>query len=131
MNAPTRPAERYGDRSAPLPRRTVVAVASLVAVVSVAWIGWAALGRPDARIKGTTVGYRVLDATTVEVTYDVSRPPGTEVDCVLRALDRAKATVGTVTVRVPAQEQQSVRRTDRLRTTGPAVTGLVRSCTAR
>jgi hypothetical protein len=89
------------------------------------WFGLAStLGKPS----WTTLGYHVVDDTTVDVTYLVSRPIGREVKCVIRALDQSFATVGLLDVEIAASEAQSVRRTTRVRTTTRAVTGVVKSC---
>jgi hypothetical protein len=91
------------------------------------WFGLAStVGEPN----WTTMGYRVVDDKAVDVTYVVSRPTGLDVTCVVRAMDRGFGTVGMVTVRVPASDTSSVRRTTRIRTTTRAVTGEVRSCSA-
>jgi hypothetical protein len=76
----------------------------------------------------TNLGYRVIDDTTVDVTYLVSRPIGRDVTCVIRAMDRSFGAVGRITVHIPASDTPSVRRTTRVRTTTRAVTGVVRSC---
>jgi hypothetical protein len=89
------------------------------------WFGLAStVGKPS----WTNLSYRVIDDTTVDVTYLVSRPIGRDVTCVIRAMDRSFGTVGMITVQIPASDTSSVRRTTRVRTTTRAVTGVVRSC---
>jgi Domain of unknown function (DUF4307) len=93
------------------------------------WFGLAGtLGKPSWQ----DVGYRVIDDTTVDVTYLVSRPDGRDVTCVIRAMDQGFATVGLVEVRIQgsdnSSDNSSVQRTTRVRTTTRAVTGVVRSC---
>jgi len=90
------------------------------------WFGLAStVGHPS----WTVQGYRVVDDRSVDVTYLVSRPTGSDVTCVVRAMDRSFGTVGLVTVHVPASDTTSVQRTTRVRTTARAVTGVVKSCT--
>jgi hypothetical protein len=89
------------------------------------WFGLAStVGHPS----WTVQGYHVVDDRTVDVTYLVSRPTGSEVTCVIRAMDRSFGTVGLVEVHVPGSETSSVQRTTRVRTTSRAVTGVVKSC---
>ncbi|HET7474628.1 MAG TPA: DUF4307 domain-containing protein [Dermatophilaceae bacterium] len=89
---------------------------------------WFGLAATVGRVGWTDLGYRVLDNQTVQVSYQVHRPDAERVTCTLRALDRSFGTVGTVEVVVPAGGPGTVQRTDRIRTTTRAVTGLVREC---
>lgn len=103
----------------------VATVGILLGCAMAVWFGLAStVGRPT----WTNLSYRVIDDTTVDVTYRVSRPIGREVTCLIRAMDRGFGTVGQVQVAVPGSDQKSVQRTTRLRTTTRAVTGVVRSC---
>ena len=89
------------------------------------WFGLAStVGRPS----WTNLSYRVIDDTTVDVTYLVSRPIGRDVTCLIRAMDRGFGTVGQVEVNVAGSDERSVQRTTRIRTTTRAVTGVVKSC---
>ena len=90
------------------------------------WLGLAStLGKPSAE----NLGYRVIDDTTVDVTYRVRRPIGRDVTCAIRAMDKGFGTVGLVEVHIPGSDTSSVQRTTRVRTTTRAVTGVVKSCT--
>ena len=115
----------------PAPRTTtwwvVGTVGILLGVAMAVWLGLAStLGKPS----WTDMGYRVIDDRTVDVTYQISRPNGRNVTCVIRALDKGFATVGLVEVHIPGSGASTVERTTRVRTTTRAVTGLVRSCSA-
>jgi hypothetical protein len=89
------------------------------------WFGLAStVGRPS----WTVVGYRVIDDTSVDVTYLVSRPTGRDVTCLIRAMDQGFGTVGLLEVRIPGSDTSSVQQTTRVRTTARAVTGVVKSC---
>jgi len=89
------------------------------------WFGLAStVGKPSWQ----DLGYRVIDDTTVDVTYLVSRPDGRDVTCVIRAIDQGFGTVGLVEVHIQGSGNSSVQRTTRVRTTTRAVTGVVRSC---
>jgi hypothetical protein len=90
------------------------------------WLGLAStVGKPSAE----NLGYRVIDDSTVDVTYRVRRPIGRDVTCAIRAMDKGFGTVGLVEVHIPGSDTSSVQRTTRVRTTTRAVTGVVKSCT--
>jgi hypothetical protein len=95
-------------------------------VAAAVWLGLAASA---GRVTWQDTGYRVVDDRTVEVEFDVHRPAGRAVTCVVRALDQGFATVGTVEDRIPASEERAVHRRVTVRTTTRAVTGVVRDCT--
>ena len=89
------------------------------------WWGLAStVGKPS----WSDLSYHVVDDEAVDVTYRVSRPIGSDVTCVIRALDKGFGTVGVVEVHIPGSEAPSTQRTTRVRTTARAVTGVVRSC---
>jgi hypothetical protein len=89
------------------------------------WFGLAStLGKPS----WTNLGYHVIDDSTVDVTYFVSRPIGSDVTCVIRAMDQGYGTVGLLEVAIPSSESRSVKLTTRVHTTTRAVTGVVKSC---
>ena len=100
-------------------------VGCLIGVGLAIWFGLSAtLGQPS----WTDLGYKVVDNRTVDVMYDVQRPAGAEVSCVLQALDKGFATVGTLEVTIPAGKSSTVRKTSRVQTTTRAVTGMVKIC---
>jgi Domain of unknown function (DUF4307) len=105
----------------------VVATVGIVAGCAIAiWFGLSStVGHPS----WTVQSYHVVDDRTVDVTYLVSRPTGSDVTCMVRAMDRSFGTVGLVEVHVPGSQATSVQRTTRVRTTTRAVTGVVKSCT--
>jgi Domain of unknown function (DUF4307) len=119
--------------SMPLPRPApgtgkwwALGVAGCAAGVAVAvWLG---LSMSVGKVTWTDTGFQVLDDRTVEVEFDVHRPDGQAVTCVVRALDKGFGTVGTAEVAIPASGERSVHRKVTVRTTTRAVTGLVRSC---
>ncbi|MGL5857731.1 MAG: DUF4307 domain-containing protein [Angustibacter sp.] len=124
-----------GDRYGPPPRRRrwLVQVGSLavLAAVGLAWVVWAGLDLARADVRWTDVGFRVEGDDAVQVTYDVGKAPQATAVCRLHALDRSKSTVGIIEVTVGPSERRVIRRTDRVRTSALAVTGLVDSCRIR
>lgn len=126
----TPPPGRYGTPSAAR-RRAVVAGSALLAAVGLAWVVWAGLGQADADVRWTDLGFRVVDDTRVTVTYNVGKDPAATAVCSLRALDRTKAVVGIARVTVGPSPQRVTRRTDEVRTSALAVTGVVQECGLR
>lgn len=99
---------------------------------ALALIVWVALSRVPQQVTPQVTGYVVRDDATVVVDYDVRRPANTPVECVVAALDIHQGRVGAVTDEVPASPTAgSVHRTVTVRTSAPAVTGIVQSCTRR
>ena len=130
------PTDDHPERSWPVPiprpapgaaKWWVTATVGIVLGCAMAvWFGLAStVGHPSWTVRG----YHVIDDQSVDVTYLVSRPAGSDVTCVIRAMDRSFGTVGLVEVHVPASNASSVQRTTRVRTTARAVTGVVKSCT--
>jgi hypothetical protein len=98
--------------------------------VGVALVTWLALVNTVGRVTWTDTGYEVVDDRTVVVQFEVHRPQGQAVTCLVRALDQGFGVVGSVDVEVPASAERTVHRSVTVRTTTRAVTGAVRSCTA-
>jgi hypothetical protein len=94
-------------------------------IALVVWFGLAAtLGKPTWQ----TVSYKVLDDRTVTVSFDVSRPSGQPLTCLVHALGADFATVGSIEVHVPQADTDTTREQVTVRTTTRAVTGAVQTC---
>ena len=74
------------------------------------------------------IGYTVVDDRTVEVRFNVTAPPRSELACAVESLSASKGTVGwkVLTLDPVDDTQQGVETT--LATTGEAVTGSVNHC---
>ena len=96
--------------------------------LGVALVTWLALANTVGRVTWTDTSYRVVDDRTVEVQFEVHRPRGQAVTCLVRALDQGFGVVGSLEVQVPASSERNVHRKVTVRTTTRAVTGAVRSC---
>ena len=77
----------------------------------------------------TVTGYDVVDAGTIRVTLEVTRPRNRDAVCIVRAKDRTGAETGHAEVRVSADpsEKTTTVRYD-LRTAARAVTAQVGRC---
>ncbi|MBX3194712.1 MAG: DUF4307 domain-containing protein [Microbacteriaceae bacterium] len=111
-----------------LARLLAVAAGAGVLVVAIAWAIWVGLLGPAASLESRTTGYVVVDDSTVEVRYEVTVDAGRTVSCAVQALNSSFETVGWRIVELPASEQRTRSLTEVLRTTEPAVTGLIYRC---
>ncbi len=122
--------ERYG-RGPARRRRTrifaLVAGAGVLAVV-VAWVVWAGLLGPGASLGSRDLGYSLVGDDAIEVRYEVTVDGGRTVSCALQALNETFAIVGWKVVPIPASEEGTRQFRETLRTSEPAVTGLIYRC---
>ena len=129
MTATALPPGRYGPAPDPRRRRRTVAALVALGVLGVAVVVWLGLGAAQTPVHWSPVGFRIDGAESVEVTYDVTRlDPSMTVECRVEALNTSHAQVGVVVVEVPPSSDGTVRRTTTVRTSEPAVTGVVDSC---
>lgn len=121
---------RYGrTRGRRLRARTIAIIAGAgVLLVAVAWVLWVGLFGATASIETQDVGYTVIDSHTIDVRSQVSTDPGTTVSCSIQALNEKFAIVGWKVIALPAVTGRNRVFTERLRTSEPAVTGLIGSC---
>ena len=121
---------RYGrTRGRRLRTRTIAIVAGAgVLLVAVAWVLWVGLFGATASIETQDVGYTVIDAHTIDVRSQVSADPGTRVSCSIQALNEKFAIVGWKVITLPAVTRRNRVFTERVRTSEPALTGLIGSC---
>ncbi len=96
--------------------------------LAVALISWVTLRDAGQRITASTIGYKVVDDSSVRITFDVTRPPEVGITCTLRAMDGSFTVVGTADVTLPTGGERTVRRVETIRTATRAVTGLVQDC---
>jgi hypothetical protein len=127
----TPPPDRYGRAPSRARRLALLAGIGLLAVLGLAWVVWAGLGQASADVRWTDLGYRVIDDSRVTVTYDVGKDPGATAVCSLRAIDQYKSAVGITRVTIGPTRERVTRRTDPVRTSARAVTGVVQDCGLR
>ncbi len=109
-------------------RWLAVIVGAVVVVVVVAWVLWAGLFGTTASIETQDIGATIVDSSTVDLREQVTVDPGTKVSCSFQALDVDFAIVGWKIVHFPAVSERNRVFTERLRTSAPAVSGLIGSC---
>lgn len=122
--------ERYGRTPGGRRRERwiVVAAAVLFAAIFTAWVVWAGLDNGQGSLDARDIGHRLVDDRTVDVTWEVSVPAGTEVSCALQAQNEAHGIVGWKIVDLPASATYTRQFTETVRTAQRAVTGLIYRC---
>ncbi len=122
--------DRYGrTRGRRIRRRWLaIIVAAVVAVVVVVWVLWVGLFGTTASIETQDIGATIIDSSHVDLREQVSVNPGTRVTCSFQALDADFAIVGWKVVELPAVSERNRVFTEQLRTSAPAVSGLIGSC---
>ncbi len=130
-----RPPGRY-DEPRTLPRPVLITVAVILGALLVG-LAYLAFDRfSNGRVRYGVVSYRVLDDTSVQVSFEVDKGPKDAVLCLVRALDRDGVEVGSEQVRVgpadsPANSDAvtvTVTKVHTLTTTRRATTGDVSAC---
>lgn len=126
----TRPAARYGDRRARLPRRWVITVLSVLVVlagVGVAYAGFRSYGPQD--VEGKQVSFDITNESTLSITFLVTRKdPSRPVACIVRARSRDGAETGRREILVEPSTSPTVEVTTTVRTTRPPAAGGVYGC---
>ncbi len=122
--------ERYGRTAAREKRsgRILISGAVVLALVLAGWIVWGGLSGTNARLETRELGYSSATPTSITVQWEVTVPPGTEVQCALQALNGSFGIVGWSIVDLPASTERTRVFAQELRTSEPAVTGLPYRC---
>ncbi len=128
---PPRPEARYGrSRLSRVSRRRVViglGVLVIAAGLVIAVIGYQRLGTSD--VKGSLVGYRVIDNETASITISVTRSdPSRPVDCIVRVRAKDGGETGRREVLVPPSEAATVQLTTTLKSSKPPVMADIYGC---
>jgi hypothetical protein len=122
--------DRYG-RTAGSARRTrlqMIIAGIAFSIVFTAWVVWGGLSGTAASIETRELGYANATDTSIDVSWQVSVAPGTEVSCAIQALNGAFGIVGWMIVDIPASPERTRVLTQTVRTTEPPVTGLPYRC---
>jgi hypothetical protein len=127
-------AARYGRRpkraGRPWYRQPVKLVAAIVGAALVLAYGvWLSIDQSRGPAY-TEISHEVIDDSTAEIRFSVTRGAGVAVRCQVHALDDTSAEVGLVQVDFPASDDTEVQQTVQVRTTSRAVTVGVESCSA-
>ena len=104
------------------------AAAAAFVLIFTAWVIWGGLDGTATTVDSRDTGHRVVDAHSVDVTWQVTLPPGQSAQCAIEAQNEAHSIVGWKIVEVPASEQRTRAFTETVKTTELAVTGLIYRC---
>jgi hypothetical protein len=122
-------AERYGRRPGGKWRVRVAAAAGVaVLVAGVSVVFWWSQSGPG-QIQPTVTGFHVTSASSITVSFTVTKPAGTKISCTVIGEDELSSTVGSTVVTIPAAGSEA-SETVTLPTLRRAVTGIVQSCRA-
>ncbi|KRC58697.1 hypothetical protein ASE14_19385 [Agromyces sp. Root81] len=133
MTAPQNAAldARYGRTRTHRTRDRVLLIGGAIAfaVVLVAWVVWAGLDGQKPQIEVTDTGHRLINEDrAVEVSWNLSVPPGNDTACVVQALNEDFTVVGWKVIDVPASERHIRSLTETVRVAQEANTGLIYGC---
>lgn len=128
-----RPTARYGRQRLSRRARRRVAVALTLLIVAaglgIAFVGYQKLG--SSEVEGELSGYRLIDDSTVEVTFGVTRDdPSRPAVCIVRARALDGGEVGRRELLVPPSDRATVQVTIIVKTNRPPVVGDVYGCGA-
>jgi len=126
----TRLDERYGRtaRSSRTNRATGVVTAVGFTVVLGAWLWWGGVLETPSQLQYRDVAHTIVDETEVSVTYEITAAPGTTATCAVQALNASYGIVGWRIVEIPVGDRWTRVFDTTLRTSEPAVTGLLYEC---
>jgi len=119
---------RYGRRPARARAIAVWAAAAALVVAALAWFVWANPLGLGGRVDWRDTAYRILGADEVEMSWELTVDPGLGSSCAVYAMNELFGIVGWKVVEIPASDRVTRELTDTVRTTEPAVTGLVYRC---
>lgn len=123
-------AARYGRTPTVLRRNRLVAIigAALVALVFVLWVVWAGLFAAPAEIEVRDTRQVIVSDFEVALSFELTVPTGTASSCALQAHDESFSIVGWRVIDILPSEQRTRSFTETVRTSGPAVSGLIYRC---
>ena len=124
-------AARYGRTRAnrTRDRLLLIAASAFAAIVLVAWVVWAGLDGQKPQIEVTDTGHRLInDERAVEVSWNLSVPPGNDTACIVQALNEDFTVVGWKVIEVPASTLHIRSFTETVRVAQEANTGLIYHC---
>jgi hypothetical protein len=123
-------AERYGRTARSVQANKAIGLVGAVcfAVVLGAWLWWGGILETPSQLQYRDVAHTVVNDTEVSVTYEITTAPGTTVSCAVQALNASYGIVGWRILEVPASDRWTRVFVTPLRTSEPAVTGLLYEC---
>ena len=127
MTTPDMLDERYG-RTGSARRRWFLGTVITVASIAVGLFAWMTISSALDDVHVDATGFDVQDARTVEISFQVTAPPGRSVACVLEAQDEEHGVVGWRVIELAASDTLTQAFREAIPTTAQATTGLVGDC---
>lgn len=123
-------ASRYGQTPGNSARQKAIGVSAGItfAVVLGSWLWWGGVLETPAQLQTRDIAHVIESDTSVQVTYEVTAEPGTRVACAVQALNASYGIVGWKLVSLPPSDTWTRTFSETLRTSEPAVTGLLYEC---
>jgi hypothetical protein len=128
-------ANRYGAKKRRLSPAAKRGIGAGALAVGIGFLAWVSTSNSLSDVGFKDIGYVTTDATLAEVDFQVTREPGTAVQCAIKALDSKYAVVGWKVVDIPPTEAngtpdggRTVSQRVAVRTESLSVSGLVDSC---
>ncbi|WP_193598357.1 DUF4307 domain-containing protein [Microbacterium sp. YJN-G] len=117
--------ERYGRTGR---RRLPWIIGGILAVAVVGVFGWMTVTTQMNAVDADDLGFTVTDEHSVDLRFQYTAPRGSDVVCVLEALDQEFGIVGWKILEIPATESHTQAVDVRIPTVSRATTSLVRTC---
>lgn len=123
-------ATRYGvtQKNRKLNRLIGVLTAAGFTAVLGAWLWWGGVLETPAELGTRDLGYDLVSDSEVVVSFEVTTAPGTNVSCAIQALNGSFGIVGWKILELEPSTQWTRTFQEPLRTSEPAVTGLLYEC---
>jgi hypothetical protein len=123
-------ASRYGHTPGAQKRSRILGVSAGVvfALVLGAWLWWGGVLETPAQLQTRDLGYVQVSDSSIQVNFEVTTQPGTNVACAVQALSASYGIVGWKLVALEPATTWTRTFSETLRTSEPAVTGLLYEC---
>ncbi|MCU1531264.1 MAG: hypothetical protein JWO49_835 [Arthrobacter sp.] len=133
--ASTSLANRYGGQKRALTSKAKRNILIAALAAGIAFMAWISTSSATASVTFKDIGFSALDATLIEIDFQVTKDPATEAKCSVKAIDAKFAVVGWKVVDIgpsAADAGSDGGRTTAhrvpVRTESQAVSGVVDSC---
>lgn len=120
--------DRYGRRPAARRRRAGWILTGVLAVAAVGYLGWTTVAQSIDAVDVDTTAFRLDDAHSVTIDFQVTLTRGAAVTCAIEAQDTEHGVVGWRVVSYPADDAHTRSFTETIPTVAEATTGLATSC---
>ena len=103
-------------------------VGGILAVIVIIAASWMTVSQSFSAVDADDLGFEVVDAHSVTVSFQITGRKGTPVVCAVEALDEEFGIVGWKIVEIPAGEGHIQQLSTTVPTIAGATTGLVNAC---